>query len=103
MDLWELFSGIGGIGTELGIVNFLLLSSVGYLLRREWKRIKAKVDPIYDRNVERILKQHDDMWKEHTYRKRRNESGTHHLDDDEVLSSIIGELMTIKEERDKKG
>ncbi len=100
MWLLDLFRNIGGIGTELGIVNLALIVSVGYLLRREAKRIKAKVDPVYERDVSEILKEHDAMWDEHEYQKRKSASGKLSFSDKEMVAGMVGEILRAKEKSD---
>lgn len=100
MWLLEVFKNIGGIGTELGIVNFALIAAVGYLLRREAKRIKAKVDPVYERDVSEILKEHDAMWDEHEYQKRKSASGKQSFSDKEMVAGMVGEILRAKEKSD---
>ena len=49
MWLLEILQSIGGIGTELGVFNFVLVVVAGYLVRREYMRIRRRVDPVHDR------------------------------------------------------
>lgn len=101
MWLWELLSNIGGIGTELGAFNTVVIISLGYLLRDRYKRIKAKVDPVYERNVEEIVEQHDKLWKEYEYKTRASKSGKQAVTENEVKAFVaqeIARLLASKEE-----
>jgi hypothetical protein len=91
--LLEALKNIGGWGTELGLLNSLLIVIVGTLVWREVKRWKAKVDSIYDRDVKQIIQEHDAMWDEYVYQKRKDRSGKHELHDRDLLAGMVSEIL----------
>ena len=103
MWLVDFFSNnLGGWGTELGVINVFALLTAGWLLKREFKRIKAKADLVYDRKggVRKILEEHDEMYRLHQkvmmevhYRKRREKSGGREFTDAELLAGMVQEVL----------
>jgi hypothetical protein len=112
MTLIEFVTGLGsGMGTELGFFNIFLVSVVAWLLTREHQRLKEKIDPVYKRDVSRLLDEHDAMYKstrrltkkffdEHdatvgevAYRKRQSSSGSHKLDDVQAIVAMVTDAM----------
>jgi vacuolar-type H+-ATPase subunit E/Vma4 len=97
MWLLELLSNIGGLGTELGTFNLIVLAILGYLLRDRWKRIKAKIDPIYERDVAEIVREHDEMWEEYYRRKKNNESQEYRVKQEQRLAQAVADILKEKE------
>ncbi len=96
MWLLDLLGSFSGIGTELGAFNLVVIAALGYLLRREYRRIKARVDPIYDRNVEEIVQEHDEMYEEFKYRERRDASAEHSFEDKELIAGMVEAILKEK-------
>lgn len=102
-QIYDLIKGLGsGLGTELGWFNIFLLTVVVTLAGREWKRIKAKVDIVYDRDggVQKLVEQHDVMWemhkkwqKEFDYRKRQAASAGHEFSDTDMMAGMAGAVL----------
>ena len=51
-----------GLGTELGLINGLILIALGFFARWFWGRHQIKIE------------QHDELWEDYQYKKRREES-----------------------------
>lgn len=63
-----------GWGTEIGTAAFVL----AWLAARAAKKIVRKLDAIENRDVSRLLVEHDEMYEEFYYRKKREESAQRH-------------------------
>ncbi len=95
-ELAKFFGQLSGIGTELGILNLAfvgMLFALVWLVKRELKRIDAKVDPIYDRDISALLVEHDEMYDDFVYRQRREASGSFKIDDRKALAAMIGDIL----------
>ena len=70
-----------GIGTELGIANsaiIALMATIGWLASRELARIKRKYEAIENRDLRTLIAEHDELYDEYEYKKRREESANRH-------------------------
>jgi len=99
MWLVDFFKNIGGFGSELSALNLAVLAALGFFLRREYRRVKKKVDPLADKDVEELVIQHDEMYADFRYRKRRNASGRQSFTDREMISGMVSEILKERESR----
>ena len=77
MELLEFISQIGGIGTELGLVNtlfILLLATVAWFIKREVVAMRNLVESVRHRDLGELLKEHDEMYGEFERNKANEES-----------------------------
>ena len=94
MWILDLLQNFSGIGTELGAVNLIILAALGFLIRREYRRFTGKVAPIGSRDVGELIKEHDEMYDDYKYRKRRNSTSPKHaMPDKELLAGMVAEIL----------
>lgn len=115
---WLISISPQGIGTELGILNVIALTVIGWLVKRETTRVRANVAPVYKRDIGELVERLDElwesreseeekakraaldtklleMWKEHEYQKRRDQSDQLNLDPKAIQEEVANQIARL--------
>ncbi len=103
---------ISGVGSELGVLSLLLILVLAWFIHRERTRLEKKIDNLVKQHKEmyedykfrrhdqerddQAEKEHKEMYEDYIVRRRRNSSGAHALnaqDMENFKAQIIAEIM----------